>query len=244
MLSKLFDTLSKAERCVVAYSGGVDSTLIAFAARKVLGESAQVISFVTPLIDPTEVLAARTLSDVLGLDARFLNLDPRISEKVFNNELTRCYVCKHLLFSSLIETAGEGVVVFDGTNFDDLFEDRPGLVALQELGVRSPLAECKIDKLTVRLLARELGLPNAEKPAAPCLATRFEQDTKLEDSALAKVANAEERIRALGFTDFRVRVSDLHARVEIADSSDTNIQRLISKALKNQYKTIEFANRG
>lgn len=243
MLSNLFETIKKTQRCVVAFSGGVDSTLVAFAARQVLGKDARIISFVTPLIAPSEILAAKTLSNTLGLDVEFIRVDPRTADPVYHNDLTRCYACKHLLFTQLDEITDDDVVLFDGTNFDDLSEDRPGLLALQELGVRSPLAECGINKEAVRSLSRDIGLPNANKPSEPCLATRFATAVALEDDSLARVADAEARIRALGFSDFRVRDYGQTARVEIANSHNAKRRRLITKALGYHYESVEFAER-
>lgn len=243
ILSKLESLLLEIGPCVVAYSGGVDSTVVAYVARKMHGSNVRIVSFITPLLSPFEVEDARKLSDVLNLDVEFIELDPRTSEKVFHNDPTRCYLCKHLLFSQLRTVTEEKFPLVDGTNSNDLSDSRPGLRALEELGVRSPLAECEIDKQAVRTLARELGLPNANKPSAPCLATRFEVDTTLTDEVLRRASDAEEVVRKVGFEDFRVRDRGTQALVEIANSGNMDLQRLISRALRPYYESIEFIER-
>lgn len=190
---------------VVAFSGGVDSSLVAYVAKQVLGARATIVSIENPLSAPQEIAEAHKLSEILALDGTFIALDPRKDERVKNNEALRCYYCKHLLFSE-IQSRYPGTVLIDGTNHEDLYDDRPGIQALKELGVRSPLAELGFSKEEVRALASELGLPNAQKPAAPCLATRFEVGSQLDDAQLARIAEAEDSLRKKYAGDFRLRL--------------------------------------
>lgn len=199
--------LNALDEVVVAYSGGVDSSLVAKVAKDLKSKRAQIVSFVTPLVAEREVDAARALSRAHKLDAQFIALDSLELDEVKYNQAERCYHCKHYLFSEL-KKRFPNATILDGSNYDDLFEERPGLIALRELEIKSPLAELKITKREVRELATFLGLENAQKLSAPCLATRFTKDREISPELLAKVERAEAHIAKIYAGDFRIRVKD------------------------------------
>jgi len=203
---------------LVAFSGGVDSTLLAFAAHAELGDNAAAVLASSATYPDAEIAAARTLAAQLGL--RLLEVeteelaDPRFSA----NNPDRCYHCKTELFTLLGRVAEvEGLDwVADGNNADDMDDFRPGRRAAAELKVVSPLAEAGLTKAEIRELANELGLPNWDKPSMACLASRFPYYEPITDEGLARVAAAETAVRGLGIRQFRVRAHGSIARIEVA----------------------------
>jgi len=203
---------------LVAFSGGVDSTLLAFAAHAELGRNAAAVLASSATYPDSEIMDARALAAQLGL--RLLEVeteelaDPRFSA----NNPDRCYHCKMELFTLLGRVAEvHGLTwVADGSNADDLGDHRPGRRAARELNVVSPLAEAGLTKADIRQLASELGLPNWDKPSMACLASRFPYYEPITDDGLARVAAAETAIRALGIRQFRVRAHGTIARIEVS----------------------------
>ncbi len=204
----------------VALSGGVDSGVLAAAAVRILGpERVRTLTAVGPIFPSGEGQWARRTADLLGTDHREIFFDPLGLPAFLQNPPDRCYYCKRELLVRFREEAG-GWVLCDGTQADDLRTDRPGLRALRELGVRSPLAEAGLSKEEVRALARNLGLPQARKPPSPCLATRFPPGEPVRREALERVARAEEILRKmLGLEVLRVRFVRGEARLEVPPSA-------------------------
>lgn len=203
--------------CVVAYSGGVDSTLLFAVAAEVLGDRALGVTARSETYPSSEAAAARELAARLG--ARFREV---VSEELDipgfrENPRDRCYHCKKELFGKLREIAGaEGLAhVLDGTNVDDRSDHRPGRRAAAELGVRSPLEEAGFAKADIRELSRALGLPTWDKPAYACLSSRFPYGTEITRDRVRRVGEAEGALRALGFRTLRVRFHGTVARVEL-----------------------------
>ena len=203
---------------LVAYSGGVDSTLLAFAAHAVLGDQCKAVLATSDTYPERETLSARKLAETLGfrlIEVETSELaDPRFSV----NAPDRCYHCKTELFGLLQKVANvQGLTyVADGSNADDASDHRPGRRAACEYQVASPLADVGLTKAEIRSLARELGLPNWDKPSMACLASRFPYGEAITDSGLARVAAAEDALVALGIGQFRVRAHGDVARIEIA----------------------------
>jgi len=204
-------------KVVVAFSGGVDSSLLLAAAVDALGGKALSVTARAPMYPPHELEQAVAIARMLG--ARHVVIDScELDDPAFvRNAPDRCYHCKHGLFGRLRELAERegGAVVLDGTNQDDLSDYRPGRQAAEELGVRSPLAELGYGKDMVRAMARMRGLPNWDQPACPCLASRIPYGHEITRSKLARVGTAEAEIRALGFTLVRVRDHGDLARIEL-----------------------------
>ncbi|NTU72189.1 MAG: ATP-dependent sacrificial sulfur transferase LarE [Coriobacteriia bacterium] len=203
---------------LVAYSGGVDSTLLAFAAHAVLGKKCAAVLASSDTYPSRELVHARALADTLGL--RLIEVETcELVDPQFNaNGPDRCYHCKSELFGLLATVAeAEGLAwVADGANADDLADHRPGRRAAAELRVVSPLAEVGLTKPEIRSLAHELGLPNWDKPSMACLASRFPYGERITDEGLARVSAAEDALVALGLTQFRVRSHGTVARVEVS----------------------------
>lgn len=215
----LLARLAELESVLVAYSGGVDSTLLAFAAHAVLGQANCAAVLATSDTYPvSEVEQARELAAELGfrlVEVETYELaDPRFAK----NTPDRCYHCKSELFGLLGKVAdAQGLDhVADGNNVDDLGDHRPGRRAAAEYGVVSPLTEVGMTKDDIRALARELGLRNWDKPSMACLASRFPYGEAITDANLARVATTEDSLRQLGLAQFRVRSHGECARIEIA----------------------------
>ena len=193
-------------RFALAFSGGVDSSYLLYAA-KTAGCDVKAY-FVKSAFQPQfELSDARRLADMLGVPFAAENFDVLQHAEVSENPPERCYFCKTALFKRLWELcrADGYALLCDGTNASDDIDDRPGMKALKELGVRSPLRECGLKKPEIRRLSKEAGLFTHDKPAYACLATRIPAGTPITASLLQKVERAEEALFKMGFSDFRVR---------------------------------------
>jgi uncharacterized protein len=202
---------------LVAYSGGVDSSLLAAAAHAALGRRALACIAVSPSLASDELTAATALARTIGIRLRTVATDELEREEYAANTPNRCYVCKGVLFVRLAEIArqeGFASVVY-GANVDDSADYRPGGRAAVDAGVRAPLAEAGLTKADVRQLARAYGLPNWAKPAAPCLATRIPYGQRVTLEKLRQLEAAEHLLRDLGFAESRVRHHGDVARVEV-----------------------------
>ncbi len=202
---------------LVAYSGGVDSTLLLKAAVDALGERALAVTVASQIHPPEEVAEAASLAHQLGARHQTLHVDSLADPEFAHNPPDRCFHCKRDLFRKLLQIAEEAAlpVVAEGSNVDDLRDYRPGMKALQELGIRSPLREAGFTKKAVRELSRELGLPTWDRPSMACLASRFPYGEELTAEKLERVAAAERVLRGLGLRQVRVRDYGQMARIEV-----------------------------
>lgn len=189
-------TIAPAKRLALAYSGGLDSRTLA-AAAKALGFDVTLLHAAGPQITGQETARAKRDAEALGLTFLAVPADSFAGQSVVRFERDRCYVCKKRLFTALLAAKPEGVPLIDGTNADDLGEWRPGLAALRELGVASPLAQAKLTKAQVRGIARELGLSDPDQPSKACLLTRFDYGAAVTREKLAFVARAEAALERL-----------------------------------------------
>ena len=203
-------------RVVVAYSGGVDSATLAVAAHKALGTEAVAVTAVSPSLARRERLGASDLARSMGFAHREVTTHELRREEYARNEADRCFWCKTELFDVLGPIASDmDATIAVGTNMDDLGDHRPGIRAARLNDVEAPLVEVGLTKSEVRELARAWSIPVSEKPAAPCLASRFAYGVRVTQEGLRRVDEAEETIRGLGFDVLRVRDHGDLARVEV-----------------------------
>ena len=203
-------------RCALGFSGGVDSAYLLYAGVKA-GADIRPYFIKTAFQPAFELADAQKLAEGLGVEVTVLELDAMADPRVAANPADRCYFCKQNLFRTLKDRAiADGYpVLLDGTNASDEAGDRPGMRALAELSVRSPLRECGLTKAEIRACSREAGLFTWDKPAYACLATRVPAGEAITAETLARVEGAEDALFRLGYTDFRVRVFHSAARLQL-----------------------------
>lgn len=212
-LREFFDRHPK---CALAFSGGTDSALLLCEARR-LGADVKAYFVKGPFQPQFELEDARRLAKELGAEMEVIETDVLALPEVAENGPRRCYYCKRAIFSLIFERARRDgyETVIDGTNASDQVDDRPGMQAIAELGVLSPLRMCGVTKAQVRELSAEAGLFTARKPSYACLATRVPTGTAITREALEKVERGEEALREMGFSDLRLRLEGTGARLEL-----------------------------
>ena len=205
------------ERVLVAYSGGVDSTYLAAVASEELGHGAFCVMGISASVSKEQRDRAAETAFARGFNFRTITTRELDDANYRANGSDRCFFCKDELYSRLHSEAEgfDAEAVFDGTNADDLSDHRPGRLAAQRLGVQSPLADIGFTKSEIRMLSHQMGLPTWDLPASPCLSSRIATGVPVTIERLGKVEKAERFLREIGFTEFRVRLHDDLARIEI-----------------------------
>lgn len=204
-------------RVIVAFSGGVDSSLVAYVAAQTLGDGALAVTSGSKSLKRSDLKLAGELADKWGMRHRIIVTDEVLKPEYRANPVNRCFHCKTSLYDALEQIAAdEGYDhVLNGTNTDDLGDHRPGLVAARNYEVVSPLVDAGFAKRDIRALATALGMENAQKPQAACLSSRFPYGSHITEARLAQVEAAEDALAELGFSQFRVRHHEDVARIEI-----------------------------
>jgi uncharacterized protein len=216
-LLKLREIVKDLESVVVAFSGGVDSTLVAKVCYEVLKDNSMVVTARSETYPDFEFEEAKGLAKEIGIKHLVLNTSELAIEGFASNPPNRCYFCKTELFEKLKDIAKQHrfLHVADGANLDDMEDYRPGLEASKELGVKSPLKEAGMTKKDIREASKMLNLPNWNKPAYACMSSRFPYGQSITEEKLKMVSEAEKYLRGLGLEQFRVRHHETIARIEV-----------------------------
>ena len=241
-LEKLIGILKKMDSAVLAYSGGVDSTLL-LNAIKLAGIRSLAVTAVSKTMPEDDSISAKKMAEEMGIRHKIIKTDELKKEAFRKNPADRCFYCKDELFEKLKEIANkEGYkFVLDGSNLDDMADWRPGRKAAKKYNIRSPLIEAGLTKKEIRGISQSLNLPTWDKPSSPCLASRFPYGEPITCRALKQIAEAERFLKSLGFVEFRVRHHGDIARIELKEEG---IEKLLSpdvrKAVTEKFKSLGY----
>ncbi len=235
-LEELKEYLKGIGSIAIAFSSGVDSTFLLKVAHDTLGDKCIAITGQSPSFPEREKQEAAAFCKKEGIKQIAFDTNEIDDENYAQNPKNRCYYCKHILFSKMLEIAKQNGVeyVAEGSNMDDLGDYRPGLQAISELKVLSPLREVGLTKAEIREYSRELGLPTWEKQSFACLASRFVYGERITPDKLKMVENAEEQLSQLGLKQYRVRIHGNLARIEVAPS---DIALLVQEDIRTKIVT-------
>jgi uncharacterized protein len=239
-LDNLIETLKGMESALLAYSGGLDSTFL-LKAVKLSGIRATAVTSHSETTPEHDLNDAKRMAKEIGIEHRIIRTSELQNENFVNNPPDRCFYCKDELFKELKAIAkAEGFkYVLDGSNLDDKDDFRPGRQAAKKHGVRSPLMETGFTKQDIRDASKALGLPTWNKPASPCLSTRFPYGMRITKEALNRVASAEKLLRAMGFSELRVRDHGEIARIEVSESRIPDILKIREKVIE-EFKQLGY----
>jgi len=232
-IERLRKIIQEMESVLVAFSGGIDSSLVLKIAHDVLGTRAAAVTSVSPTVPASELEVSRRIASQIGVAHHFIPSTAMERPEFYQNGFRRCYACKQDLYSNGTRLANKLGLrwLANGTNLDDLKDVRPGLEAADAFGVRSPLVEAGLDKTQIRLLSRALELPNWDKPAEACLSSRVPFGTLITVERLGRIERAEEILKKEGFRQVRVRDHGEVARIELAT---TDFVRLLDSTLRER----------
>ena len=242
-LDRMRATFAPMRSVIVAFSGGVDSTFVLKVAHETLGDSVLALTTTSPTMPDEDRDSALAMARLIG--ARHLIVESNELEipGYSANPLNRCYLCKHNLFTVCEAKAAELGIdeIVDGLNLDDLHDYRPGMQAATEKRVRHPLVEAEMTKSDVRELSRAMGLPTWDRPASPCLSSRFPYGTEITPEGLRRVSEGEKLLHSMGFAIARVRYHGEVARLELEQSEIARVfEPAIRETLDREFKKIGF----
>lgn len=245
LASTLETWFSRISKAIIALSGGIDSSLVAFVARRILGKEN-----VVALISASASLKEKDLNDARNFCTRYnivlheIDANEMSNPSYRDNPANRCFFCKSALYSAIDKLISEkysGYTVLNGNNYDDFSDFRPGLKAAKKYEVLSPLAECKFTKEDIRNVAEYYSLPNWNKPASPCLSSRFPYGEKISVEKLKMVEKAEDIVNEYGFEDVRVRYIKNTARIEVPYNQINELTLLFDK-ISQSIQSVGFEN--
>lgn len=242
-LQNLRESFRGMQSAIVAFSGGVDSSFVLRVAHDTIGERVLALTTTSPTMPTDDRLNAAAMAQSLGVRHMMIESNELEVAGYARNPVNRCYLCKHNLFTVCEEKARElGIeIILDGLNLDDLHDYRPGIQAAAEMRVRHPLVEAELTKSEIRELSRMLGLPTWDRPASPCLSSRFPYGTEITLEGLRKVERSEQALRVLGFKVVRVRYHGEVARIEVEASEIGRILDPVTReAVDRQLREIGF----
>ena len=242
-LTKLEEYLKSLGSIAVGFSGGVDSTFLLAVSSDVLKDKVLAVTAVLASVPEREIKEAVRFCEEYGIKHEICRINPFEDESYRKNKPDRCYHCKRRIFSEIKRIASENSIeyVAEGSNLDDLGDYRPGLKAVAELSIKSPLREAGLTKADIRTISKAMGLPTWNKPAYACLASRFVYGEEITGEKLHMIEEAEEFLIKLGFIEERVRIHGQIARIEV---SPEKIPRLAEKEIRekvyNEFKRLGF----
>jgi uncharacterized protein len=239
---KLLHILKKMDSAVLAYSGGVDSTLL-LKAVQLSGIKALAVTAMSETMPEHDLLYAKKFAEEIGVEHRIIKTDELDNDDFTNNPVNRCFFCKEGLFRKIKEIADkEGYrFILDGSNVDDMSDWRPGREAATRYNVSSPLVEAGLGKRDIREISKNLALPSWDRPSSPCLASRFPYGERITIDALRQVADAEEFLRSFGFIEFRVRHHGNTARIELrGDDMEKLLSPQVREAITEKFRTLGY----